>query len=131
MRVAIIENGVIKNIVRCKDDHELSQNEFNADKVVCNIGWPVLKGKPVKRPSKWHILDGKEWVITTENVSKKQAQEAEKAKTISASRLTQADLASIRGIREFLVSKFGSDELMPEDLVSVEKMAKDERKKLK
>ena len=54
----------------------------------------------------------------------------DKAREEAFSALDHLDKKSIRGLREFLVAKYGDDPMMPERLLEVETLAKEERSKL-
>ena len=66
-----------------------------------------------------HVWDGQH--VTPRQVTKQERNAAR------LSNMATADQKSIRGIREFLIAKFGSDPLMPAQLSAQEAVAKADR----
>lgn len=71
MRIAENKNGFIGNFSKHNPDNEIPTGWFDFTGMRGNIGDPIVNGVPVPKPSRWHTLEDKEWIMTPENQTKK------------------------------------------------------------
>jgi len=129
MRVAIIKDNLIKNIIV---SDKVGKGQFDVTGMSCNIGDPIINGTPATRPSNYHTLkkDNSAWEITKENQDMLDYYNIQKSNASAKNNLKNIDKGSIRSIREFLILKFGDDALMSKHLKDFETEAITERVKI-
>lgn len=73
-----VENNIVANMAKFDDSAQLPVGWIDTTNVPCAIGWPVVNGVPIARPSKWHTVtatnDG--WEITPESQALKDESDA-------------------------------------------------------
>ncbi len=66
-RYAEIKDNLIKNVAVFEDESELPEGWIDITDITGGKGDIVIDGKLVPKPSRYHVADGTEWVLTPEN----------------------------------------------------------------
>lgn len=128
LKFAQVEDNLITNFAVYEDGETPPEGWIDVTGIFCDIGYPVVAGVPVERPSKFYTVNAAHdgWELTTEGDDKRKADNNGRVKN----ELSTIDVETVRCIREFLLLKFDGDPDLPVYLQQHEDAAEAKRAEL-
>jgi len=128
LKFAKVEDNLITNFATYPDGTEPPAGWIDVTGIFCDIGYPVVAGVPVERPSKFYTVNAAHdgWELTQDGDDKRKADNNGRVKN----ELATIDVETVRCMREFLLLKFDGDPDLPQYLVDHEAAAVSKRSEL-